>query len=59
MMTARQVWLKAMTIVEVRGTVATASMVDTLMETVSDEADLQDWARVASAVDTINNGQMQ
>jgi len=59
MMTARQVWLKAMTIVETRGTVATASMVDTLMETVSDEADLQDWARVASAVDTINNGQMQ
>ena len=59
MMTARQVWLKAMTIVETRGTVATASMVDTLMETVSDEADLQDWARVASAVDKINNGQMQ
>jgi len=59
MMTARQVWLKAMTIVETRGTVATASMVDTLMEIVSDEADLQDWARVASAVDTINNGQMQ
>lgn len=59
MMTARQVWLKAMTIVEVRGTVATDSMVDTLMEIVSDEADLQDSARVASAVDTINNGRMQ
>jgi len=59
MMTVRQVWLKAMTIVEARGAVATASMVDTLMEIVSDEADLQDWARVASAVDTINNGQMQ
>jgi len=58
-MTVRQVWLKAMTIVEARGAVATASMVDTLMEIVSDEADLQDWARVASAVDTINNGQMQ
>ena len=59
MMTVRQVWLKAMTIVEARGAVATASMVDTLMEIVSDEADLQDWARVASAVDTINNGRMQ
>jgi len=59
MMTARQVWLKAMTIVEARGAVATASMVDTLMEIVSDEADLQDWARVASAVDTINNGRLQ
>ncbi|MBD8472226.1 hypothetical protein [Sphingomonas sp. CFBP 8765] len=59
MMTVRQVWLKAMTIVEARGAVATASMVDTLMEIVSDEADLKDWARVASAVDTINNGQMQ
>jgi len=59
MMTARQVWLKAMMIVEARGTVATASMVDTLMEILSDDADLHDWARVASAVDTINNGRMQ
>jgi hypothetical protein len=59
MMTARQVWLKAMTIVEARGTVSTASMVDTLMEIVSDEADLHDWARVASAVHTINDGRMQ
>lgn len=59
MMTARQVWLKAMTIVEARGTVATNSMVDTVIEIVSDEADIQDWARVASAVDTINNGRMQ
>jgi hypothetical protein len=59
MMTARQVWLKAMTIVEARGTVSTASMVDTLMEIVSDEADLHDWARVASAVNTINDGRMQ
>jgi len=42
MMTARQVWLKAMTIVEARGTVATASMVNTLMEIVSNEADLLD-----------------
>ena len=56
MMTARQVWLKAMTIVEARRTVATAPMVDTLFEIVSDEADLHDWARIASAVDTINNG---
>lgn len=59
MMTARQVWLNAMTIVEARGTVATVSMVDTVIELVSDEADIQDWARVASAVDTINNGRMQ
>jgi hypothetical protein len=58
MMKVRDVWLKAMTIVEARGTVATEPIVDILLQIVGEDADFGDWARVAAAVDTIKSGRM-
>ena len=58
MMSTREAWLKAMTIVEARRIFVTEQMVDTLLQIVGAEADVGDWARVAAAVDTINDGRM-
>jgi hypothetical protein len=58
MMCTREVWLKAMTIVEARRLFVSEPMVDTLLHIVGPDAEIGDWARVAAAVDTINNGRM-
>ncbi|MBB3589128.1 hypothetical protein QP185_17905 [Sphingomonas aerolata] len=47
-----------MTIVEARRLFVSEPMVDTLLQIVGPEAEIGDWARVAAAVDTINNGRM-
>lgn len=57
-MSTREVWLKAMTIVEARRVFVTEPMIDTLLKIVGAEADIGDRARVAAAVDTIKEGQM-
>jgi hypothetical protein len=59
MMTDREVWLKAMAIVEVHGTMEAAPIVDTILDVLGDEPHKNDWARVAAAVDVILEGQAQ
>ena len=59
MMTDREVWLKAMAIVEVHGTMEAAPIVDTILDVLGDTPQENDWARVAAAVDAINEGQPQ
>jgi hypothetical protein len=58
MMSTREVWLKAMTIVEARRLFVSEPMVDTVLHIVGSDAEIGDWARVAAAVDTIKNGRM-
>jgi len=53
MMTDREVWLKAMDIVEKHGTVESASLVETLRTVLGEEPERSDWARIAEAVDII------
>jgi hypothetical protein len=59
MMTDREVWLKAMAIVEVHGTMEAAPIVDTILDVLGDEPRKNDWARVAAAVDVILECQVQ
>lgn len=59
MMTDREVWLKAMAIVEAHGTMEAAPIVDTILDVLGDTPQENDWARVAAAVDAINEGQPQ
>ncbi|KQM73453.1 hypothetical protein ASE72_02115 [Sphingomonas sp. Leaf20] len=59
MMNDREVWLKAMAIVEVHGTMEAAPIVDTILDVLGDEPHKNDWARVAAAVDVILEGQAQ
>ncbi len=59
MMSAREVWLKAMAIVEAHGTMEAAPIVDTILEVLGSTPQENDWARVAAAVDAINEGQPQ
>jgi len=59
MMSEREVWLKAMAIVEAHGTMEAAPIVDTILDVLGDTPQENDWARVAAAVDAINEGQPQ
>ncbi len=59
MMNDREVWLKAMAIVEVHGTMEAAPIVDTILDVLGDEPHKNDWARVAAAVDVILECQAQ
>ena len=59
MMSEREVWLKAMAIVEAHGTMESAPIVDTILDVLGDKLHENDWARVAAAVDAINEGQRQ
>ena len=59
MMTDREVWLKAMAIVEMHDTVEAAPIVDTILDVLGDKPHENDWARVAAAVDVILEGQAQ
>lgn len=59
MMTDREVWLKAMAIVERHGTIESAPLVDTLRTVLGEEPHRSDWARVAEAVDIITYGTQQ
>lgn len=56
MMSDREVWLKAMGIVERHGTIGSASLVETLRTVLGEEPDRSNWARVAEAVDIIAEG---
>jgi len=58
-MTDREVWLKAMAIVEAHGTMEAAPIVDTILDVLGDTPQENDWARVAAAVDAINEGHPQ
>ena len=53
MMSDREVWLKAMEIVEKHGTVESASLIETLRTVLGEEPDRGDWGRIAEAVDII------
>lgn len=59
MMSEREVWLKAMAIVEARGNLQASQIVDTILDVVGDTPHEHDWARVAAAVDVIIEGQQQ
>jgi hypothetical protein len=59
MMSDREVWLKAMAIVEVRSRIYAPNIVDIILEVVGNAADQSDWARVAAAVDAINGTEPQ
>ncbi len=59
MMTDRDVWLKAMAVVQAHGTMEAAPVMDTLVQVLGDDPHRDDWARVAAAVDIINESQLQ
>ena len=59
MMSDREVWLKAWAVVQTHGTLESAPVVATLLELMGDDPHTSDWARVAAAVDAINEGQLQ
>ena len=59
MMTDRDVWLKAMAVVQAHGTMEAAPVMDTLVQVLGDDPHRDDWARVAAAVDVINESQLQ
>jgi len=59
MMSDREVWLKAWAVVQTHGTLESAPVVATLLELMGDDPHTSDWARVAAAVDAINEGQPQ
>ena len=59
MMSDREVWLKAWAVVQTHGTLESAPVVATLLELMGDDPHTSDWARVAAAVDAINEGPLQ
>ena len=59
MMSDREVWLKAWDVVRTHGAMESAPVVATLLELMGDDPHTSDWARVAAAVDAINEGQLQ
>jgi len=59
MMSDREVWLKAMAVVEAHGVTEAAPVMDTLLEILGDDCQDGDWMRVAAAVDDISDGQLQ
>lgn len=59
MMSDRDVWLKAMAIVRTHGTMDSAPVMKTLLDVLGDDSHQADWARVAVAVDAINEAQQQ
>lgn len=59
MMSDREVWLKAMAIVDVRSKIDAPNIVDIILNVVGNTADQSDWARVAAAVDAINGTEPQ
>jgi len=59
MMSDREVWLKAMAIVQTHGTIESAPVMNTLLDVLGDDPHWADWARVAAAVDAINEGSEQ
>jgi hypothetical protein len=59
MMSDRDVWLKAMAVVQAHGTMEAAPVMDTLVQVLGDDPHRDDWARVAAAVDIITESQLQ
>jgi len=59
MMSERDVWHKAMTVVRTHGTMGSAPVMDTLLDVLGDDPHWADWKRVAEAVDAINEAQRQ
>jgi len=58
-MSDRDVWLKAMVIVQAHGAMEAAPVVATLLDILGDDPHHSDWARVAAAVDAINDAKPQ
>ena len=58
-MSDREVWLKAWAVVQTHGALESAPVVATLLDILGDDPHHSDWARVAAAVDAINEGQPQ
>ena len=59
MMSDREVWLKAWAVIETHGSLESAPVVAMLLDIMGDDPDHYDWARVAAAVDAINQGPLQ
>jgi len=58
-MSDREVWLKAWVVVQTHGTLESAPIVATLLDVMGDDPHHSDWARIAAAVDAINDGEPQ
>ncbi|MBD8471167.1 MULTISPECIES: hypothetical protein [unclassified Sphingomonas] len=58
-MSDREVWLKAWAVVQTHGTLESAPIVATLLDVMGDDPHHSDWARIAAAVDAINDGEPQ
>jgi len=58
-MSDREVWLKAWAVVQTHGTLESAPIVVTLLDVMGDDPHHSDWARIAAAVDAINDGEPQ
>ena len=58
-MSNREVWLKAWAVVQTHGTLESAPIVATLLDVMGDDPHHSDWARIAAAVDAINDGEPQ
>jgi hypothetical protein len=59
MMSDREVWLKAWAVIETPGSLESAPVVAMLLDIMGDDSEHYDWARVAAAVDAINEGPLQ
>jgi hypothetical protein len=59
MMSEREVWLKAMAVVRTHGTTGSGPVMNTMLDLLGDDPHWADWARVAAAVDAINEAQRQ
>lgn len=52
-MTDREIWMKACTIVAAHGTMTADYIIDQLSDVLDNDVAVEDWPRVAAAVDAI------
>jgi hypothetical protein len=58
-MTNREVWMKASAIVAEHGTMTTEYIVNQLSDALGDRVAVEDWRRIAKAVDAITDAMQQ
>jgi hypothetical protein len=59
MMTDRDVWVKAGEIVAEHGTMTTEYIIDQVSDALGDRVAVEDWRRIAKAVDAITDAKPQ
>lgn len=58
-MNAREVWIQAGAILAVHGEMTTDYIIDQMTEALGDRVAVEDWRRLAAAVDAITNTAVQ